>query len=82
MNTEQYFYRTAIFTRRDNQIALAEINQPDDVRPLDDWLGTVETLGGSYRLTEFPRGNRQTHSQQNGENTVESVLASVQALSH
>lgn len=48
MNDEQYFYRTAIFTRRDNQIALADINQPDHVTPLDDWLGTVVSLADGH----------------------------------
>lgn len=48
MNNEQYFYRTAIFTRKDNQIALADINQPDQVTPLDDWLGTVVSLADGH----------------------------------
>lgn len=48
MNNEQYFYRTVIFTRRDNQIALVDINQPDHVTPLDDWLGTVVSLADGH----------------------------------
>ena len=48
MNNEQYFYRRAIFTRRDNQIALIDINQPDCVTPLDDWLGTVVSLADGH----------------------------------
>ena len=48
MNNEQYFYRRAIFTRRDNQIALVDINQPDRVTPLDDWLGTVVSLADGH----------------------------------
>lgn len=48
MNNEQYFYRTTVFTRRDNQIALADINEPDHVTPLDDWLGTVVSLADGH----------------------------------
>jgi len=48
MNNEQYFYRRAIFTRRDNRIALVDINQPDRVTPLDDWLGTVVSLADGH----------------------------------
>ena len=54
MNNEQYFYRTVIFTRRDNQIALADINQPDHVTPLDDWLGTVVSLAdGNHSIQQL-----------------------------
>lgn len=44
MNNKQYFYRTATFTRKNNQIALVDINQLDNTTPLDDWLGVVVSL--------------------------------------
>ena len=77
MNNEQYFFRTAIFTRRDNQIALADINQPDHVTPLDDWLGTVVSLADGHhciqQLIDYV-GSQYTESPANLEQTLHSVI--------
>lgn len=54
MNNAQYFYRTAIFTRKGNQVALADIDQAEQTTPLDDWLGTVVSLAdGSHTIGEL-----------------------------
>ena len=54
MNNAQYFYRTVVFTRKNNQIALADINQPENVTPLEEWLGTVVSLAdGSHSIQEM-----------------------------
>ena len=77
MNNAQYFYRTAIFTRENNQIALADINQPDKVTPLDDWLGTVLSLAdGSHSIQELVDylGNQYTMAPANLEETLHSVI--------
>lgn len=77
MNNAQFFYRTAIFTRKDNQIALADINQPDKVTPLDDWLGTVLSLAdGSHSIGELIEylGKQYTSAPTNLEETLHSVI--------
>jgi hypothetical protein len=77
MNNEQYFYRTAIFTRWDNQIALVDINQPDRVTPLDDWLGTVVSLAdGHHRIQQLIDyvGSQYTESPANLQQTLHSVI--------
>ncbi len=54
MNNKQYFYRTAIFTQKNNQIALADINEPEKTTPLDDWLGVVVSLAdGQHTIQEL-----------------------------
>lgn len=54
MNNSHYFYRTVVFTRKNSQIGLVDINQPDNVTPLDDWLGTVVSLAdGSHSIQEM-----------------------------
>lgn len=77
MNNEQYFYRTTIFTRRDNQIALADINEPDHVTPLDDWLGTVVSLADGHhsiqQLIDYMR-TQYPQSPANLEQTLHSVI--------
>jgi len=77
MNNEQYFYRTAIFTRRNNQIALADINQPERVTPLDDWLGTVVSLADGHhsiqQLIDY-MGSRYSESPANLRQTIHSVI--------
>jgi len=77
MNNEQYFYRTAIFTRRDNQIALADIHQPDQVTPLDDWMGTVVSLADGHhsieQLIDY-MGSQYTEPPANLQQTLHSVI--------
>ena len=77
MINEQYFYRTAIFTRRDNQIALADINQPEQVTPLDDWLGTVISLADGHhsiqQLIDYV-SSQYTESPANLQQTLHSVI--------
>jgi hypothetical protein len=54
MKNTQYFYRTVMFTRKDNQISLADISQPENVTPLDEWLGTVVSLAdGCHSIQEM-----------------------------
>lgn len=77
MDNSQYFYRAAIFTRKNNQIALADIHQPDQTTPLEDWLGTVVSLAdGSHSIQELIDYMRAQYPQapQNLEETVHSVI--------
>jgi hypothetical protein len=54
LNNSQYFYRNTVFTRRNNQIALADVYQPKNSTPLDEWLGIVISLAdGSHTIQEL-----------------------------
>lgn len=81
MDNTQYFYRTAIFTRKDNQVALADINQPDHTSPLDDWMGIVVSLADGkhtiqdligYMAAQYPQAPA------NLEETLHSVIERLQ----
>lgn len=77
MNNSQYFYRTIIFTRKNNQVALVDINQPENKTPLDDWLGLVVSLAdGAHTIQEFISYISKTYPlpPPNLEKTVHSVL--------
>lgn len=54
MSNNQYFYRCAVFTRQNNEIALADINNPDQVMPLESWMGVVISLAdGQHTVAEL-----------------------------
>ena len=54
MDSAQYFYRNVIFARKNNQISLVDINHPDKVKPLDDWLGIVVSLAdGQHTIQQM-----------------------------
>ena len=77
MNNGQYFYRTAVFTRKGNQVALADINQTEQTTPLDDWLGTVVSLAdGSHTIGELIdyMGSQYPQPPANLEKTLHSVI--------
>ncbi len=77
MNNSQYFYRTVVFTRKDNQIALADIYQPSKVSPLEDWLGTVVSLAdGGHTIQELIdyMASRYPSPPENLEGTLHSVI--------
>ena len=54
MDNTQYFYRTTVFSRKDNQVSLADINQPDKTSPMDEWMGVVVSLAdGRHTIQEL-----------------------------
>ena len=54
MDNNQYFYRTVVFTRANNQVALADINNPKSVSLLEDWMGVVVSLAdGKHTVLEL-----------------------------
>jgi len=81
MNTAQYFYRTAIFTRQNNVIALVDIEHPDKVTPLEDWMGTVLSLADGHhtisQLISF-MSSRYQQAPVNLKETITSVLERLQ----
>lgn len=77
MNNQQYFYRTIIFSRQDNKTALADINNPERITPLDDWLGLVISLAdGKHSIQELINYLRSQYQQppDNLEETLHSVI--------
>ena len=54
MDKTQYFYRTVVITRKNNQVALANIDNPEETTPLDDWLAVVISLAdGAHNIQEL-----------------------------
>jgi hypothetical protein len=88
MNNSQYFYRTIIFTKKNNQVALADINQPEadiykpeNATPLDEWLGTVVSLAdGRHSIQEMIdyMGKKYPAPPHNLEMTIHSVIERLQ----
>lgn len=81
MDNTQFFYRTAIFTRKDDQVALADIHQPETTSPLDEWMGIVVSLAdGKHTIQELVdyMGNRYQQAPANLEETLHSVIERLQ----
>lgn len=54
MDNTKYFYRNVIFSSNDNHISLVDINNPDRVTALDDWLGMVVSLAdGQHTIKQM-----------------------------
>jgi len=54
MDNSQYFYRTVIFSRNNNKISLADIEYPERITPMDDWMGMVLSLAdGKHNIQEL-----------------------------
>ena len=54
MDNSQYFYRRVVFTRKNNQVSLVDIDHPDNTTLLDDWMGTVVSLAdGQHSINEL-----------------------------
>lgn len=77
MDNTQFFYRTAIFTRKDDQVALADIHQPETTSPLDEWMGIVVSLAdGKHTIQELLdyMGSRYQQVPANLVETLHSVI--------
>ncbi len=55
MDTSKYFYRNVIFSKKENQISLIDINNPDNERQtLEPWFGVVLQLAdGQHTIDEL-----------------------------
>ena len=81
MNNSQYFYRTVVYTRKNNEIGFVDINQPDQVTPLGEWLGLVVSLAdGAHTIQELLDyvSSRYSSAPANLEETVHSVIERLQ----
>ncbi len=78
MDNAQYFYRSAIFTRKNGIVALADINQPDSITPLDEWLGIVVSLAdGKHTIQELIDYLRMHYKYEEVPENLEDTLHSV-----
>lgn len=81
MDNSQYFYRTATFTRENNQVALVDINSPENTTPLDQWIGVVVSLADGkhsiQELIDYMTGRYQ-QAPDNLEKTIHSVIERLQ----
>jgi ABC-type transport system substrate-binding protein len=54
LNKSQYFYRTVIFSRQGDQVALADIENPELKKELEPWFAVVISLAdGKHTLQEL-----------------------------
>ncbi len=55
MDTTKYFYRNVIFSKKENQISLIDINNPDkEKQTLEPWFGVVLQLAdGQHTIDEL-----------------------------
>lgn len=77
MKLIQYFYRCAVFSRQDGNVALADVHMLNDRTQLDEWLGTVLSLAdGQHTINELIDYMRSRYDQppENLEETLSSVL--------
>jgi hypothetical protein len=78
MDNSQFFSRLVTFTRKDQQVGLADINHPDKISPLDDWLGVVVSLAdGLHTVQEMISFMARQYNQQQAPETLEKTLHSV-----
>jgi len=78
MDNAQYFYRSAVFTRKNGMVALADINQPDSITPLDEWLGIVVSLAdGKHTIQELIDYLRMHYKYEDVPENLEDTLHSV-----
>ena len=77
MENKQYFYRAAVFTRKNNKVALADIYAPENISPLDEWMGIVVSLAdGHHTIQELISymESRYQEAPDNLEKTLHSVM--------
>lgn len=54
MNNAKYFYRNVVFSSKNKQVSLVDINHPDKVTLLEEWLGIVVALAdGQHTIQQM-----------------------------
>jgi hypothetical protein len=62
LDNSHYFYRTAVFADNNGQPALADINNPTQVTPLEPWFGLVYPLAdGKHTFGELTQHVAQSY---------------------
>jgi hypothetical protein len=78
MDNAQFFSRLVTFTRKDQQVCLADIHHLDKISSLDDWLGIVTSLAdGHHTIQEMISFMARQYRQQQAPETLEKTLHSV-----
>ena len=84
MNTEQYFFRTAVFGSESDKVYLIDIHNPDaKMESLESWLGVVVSLAdGQHTIAElidYLASQYKGAVPENLSDTVTSVLERLQS---
>ena len=78
MEKTKYFYRTSVFSRQGQQVALANIDNPEEKTVLEPWFATVFSLAdGKHSIAEllqFLTASYHGSPPNNLEKTIQSVL--------
>jgi len=78
MNKTQYFYRTAVFSRRNDEVTLIDLKDPEGSPPLETWLGSVVTLAdGQHTLDDmfqYISAQYRTGAPDNLDETLKSIV--------
>ncbi len=77
MDNSLFFYRTVIFTRANDQVALVDINEIENNTPLDDWFGLVVSLAdGKHTIKDLITylGKQYQQTPANLEKTLHSIV--------
>jgi hypothetical protein len=77
LDNAYYFYRNAVFTRKNNQVALVDIEKLDNESALDEWLGIIVSLAdGCHTIDQLIKYMTQHYNKapDNLEKTIHSVL--------
>lgn len=78
MDKSHYFYRNVTFSRKDGKTSLADLYNPTQTSPLEDWLGTIISLADGQHtvqeLLDYLRTHYQGMTPANFEQTLESVF--------
>lgn len=81
MDDSQYFYRTAIFSRKNGEVSLSDIDTPENLTTLEGWLGIVVSLAdGQHSIKQLLAYLRQQYPipPANLKETLDSVIERLQ----
>lgn len=54
MDISQYFYRTVLFTRQQDQVMILDAHDLKTTTPLEPWMGTIVSLAdGMHTIQQF-----------------------------
>ena len=77
MDNGLFFYRTVVFSRTNDKIALVDIDEPQNQTPLDDWFGLIVSLAdGKHTILDLISylGKHYPQTPANLEETLHSVI--------
>lgn len=76
MDNSQFFYRTVVFTRKGDQVALVDQQDPNTKIPLEPWLGLVVSLADGQHTIQQLIDYLRSQYPDNAPSGLEATLAS------